>query len=85
MVETIDGRATGTDFRIYIDGSLHLVFKLAEFRGLKSWMEPDKVARYRLAIHVSDAEPVICEYSTEARWRRVLELIDGQRLEPAGG
>ena len=80
MCEVIEAKCTRGLFRVYIDGSPHILFKVVDFRGLHSWMEPDKESRYRIALHVAGINSIVLAYSSEVRWKRVLELIDDKFL-----
>lgn len=80
MCETIEATCTKGCFRVYIDGSPHIIFKVGDYRGLHSWMEPDKESRYRIALHICGINPIVLAYSSEVRWKRVLQLIDEKFL-----
>jgi hypothetical protein len=65
-------------FSLYIDGKLHLDFKIDLYAGLQSWFEgPDSNRLYFIEIYLKEVvDPILLEYTNVKVWDRVLAEID---------
>ena len=59
--------------RVYLGDTLHIDIRRKEYRGLQSW----KWRRnYKIEFSLSDAPPMLVEYTDEALWLAVLGELD---------
>lgn len=60
--------------KIYINGVLHLQFKLLDFVGLQSWIHGER--EYFIEYYFSGGSKITTAYSDKEKWKLVLEEID---------
>jgi len=60
-------------FKIYINGQLHLQLKLLDLIGLQSWIHGEN--EYFIEFYFVSGK-ITSAYGDKERWSKVLELID---------
>lgn len=65
--------AVAKSVRIYINGSLHIMFKQDELISIQSWVESTNL--FFIEIQLKGAT-MKCEYDSAERWTKILNLLD---------
>lgn len=70
----ITSRYSGHSVHILIDGILHLSFDWMNLVGVQAYIDGDS---FKIELHVKGKnKPIKCEYSTFAKWRRILKELE---------
>lgn len=62
------------DFRIYIDGIIHLCIKFETLIGFESWYEGE--CEWFIEFYFKEGEPILCGYQSKETWIEILKLVD---------
>lgn len=70
----------GYDYcKVYINGLLHISFRLEKFVGLQSWLDRGK-NRYYIEYTFSDDGAILTEYDTKELWEGILDELNTKDL-----
>jgi hypothetical protein len=63
----------GNFVRIYINDTLHVMFKTEEFIGIQSYINDDDV--HCIEVYTKN-QKILLEYDTKEKWKEILKLFD---------
>lgn len=59
--------------RVYINGLLHLHFRMRDYMGMQSWMDMGEF--YVIEIYLTSRE-IRLEYDSHTKWESMLKVLD---------
>lgn len=66
---------TDTHLKIFIVGSLHLSFKLKDYKGFQSWIS-DGENKYKIEYYFNDGNTILTEYDLKTKWVEILKQLN---------
>lgn len=71
-------KKTLKNFKIYIEGLLHVNIPIEEYSGMQSWLEGDNVYTHYIEFYLKNGQRILCEYEDRKLWEEILKQIDEQ-------
>lgn len=69
-------KKTLKNFKIYIEGLLHVNVPIEEYSGIQSWLEGDNTHTYYIEYYLKNNQTILCEYEDRKLWEEILKQID---------
>ena len=73
---TVTSKKTIKNFKIYIDGIIHLSFPTEEYSGIQSWLDGDNTHIHYIKYYLKNGQCILCEYEDKKLWVEILKQID---------
>lgn len=72
----IESKIENGYFKIFINNTLHLQFRIEDYLGMQSWIYPYKATPYHIEFTLKSKATILCQYDNIDKWKKILELIN---------